>query len=219
MRHRALDDGLRHLDREHAVPARGAAQARARRQRCGDPDRDARGLYRAWGECGVGELVELAAVVHGFAAQQRVENGEAFVETAGASLRARVLAEAAELHRGRFAETDAEHRPAAGQSIERVQFLRELPRPAPRERRDHRPEADAAGGLGNRREHHRRVDDVEAPRRFDREVVPDEDCVVSGTFGNAGKLNEAARITVVVEDRGIDGGVHRGAPAWWMPRR
>ena len=52
---------------------------------------------------------------------------------------------------------DGQHGPAAGDLIEGGDLAGELPRPAPRQRREHRSQPDGRSPLGDRAEHHPRI--------------------------------------------------------------
>ena len=78
------------------------------------------------------------------------------------------------------AHADAEDRTAAGQLVERRDLAGYLPRPAPRQRRQHRAEADARGPRRHGGQH--------APGVRTVSRLPDEDAVPARLLGQQGKL-------------------------------
>ena len=140
-----LGDGLGagEVDREHAVPARGAPDRAAARPARREPDRDPRASARGRGS---NSPSQNAVSRSSAASSSRACSRGSSTSPNGASSPWRVAAEA-----------EPEHEPAAAQVVERDRLARELLHAPPRRRRDHRADAHALGRARDRAQRHPRV--------------------------------------------------------------
>lgn len=166
------------------------------RQRRRDPDGRPRPLERGWAEVGV-NLVVLTVVVDRVAAEEGVEQGESFVEHGRMDPCFHGLAERAVLDVRRYAQADPDDHPAVAEVVERCDLLRQLPWPPAGERGDHGPDSDPGGPRGDRAEHDPGVEHRGTRRRVELKVVPEEEAVPGGAFGDDRELDQVTRISGV----------------------
>src|SRR5579862_5192833 len=95
--------------------------------------------------------------------------------------------------------------------VERDGFARELPRVAPKERRDQRSEQDSPGRNRHRGQRDPRIGDRVRP--IDLDMIPNKKRVPSGVFSVARKLGEQLWLRVRTKLWSIECVSH------WMPRR
>jgi large conductance mechanosensitive channel len=182
--------GVREVDGEKAVIARGPAQRTAVGPACGHPDRNVRALHRA----------RLEATVP--VGEQAVET---VVEQPSTDLEVALLAEAlgVELTRALAAEADAEDQPAAAEAIECHGLAGELMRSPTGDRGDHGADRHSLCLHGYRGERDPRVG-----KSLDRlaigDVVPDEEAVPATPLGLGRKLGDEGGLGQLLEGSDID---------------
>jgi hypothetical protein len=106
------------------------------------------------------------------------------------------------------AEPDAQRQPAAAQPVEGGGLARDLGRPAPGERRDHRAKSDALGRAGDHGQGDLRIGDVNdglAPAH----LVPHERPVPPGLLGLGAQPSDEGGVGEVVEGRDVEAQPHQ----------
>src|SRR5918997_6926304 len=178
------------------VPAQGALERPLARPGPGDPDRDARALHGRGREAGLRDLVVGTPGRERLRAPHPGKDLEAFVEHPSPAFWVRLLAEEIELPLA-TAEAGAEDQAPPREVVQGRGLVGHLPRPAPGQRGNHRPDLDAAGPKRDGGERDPRVRVVLGTLPGD--VVPDEEPVPARLLCLAGESREGPRVPVLAE--------------------
>jgi hypothetical protein len=146
----------------------------------------------------------LAAVIHRLARPGGAEDLERLVEHLRALAIVDLFAGARVLSPELVAaKAYAERQPAAAEHVQRRRLARDLDRPPPGQRRDHRAEPDALGRGRNRRQRDLRVGDM-GHGRPPVDVIPHEHPIPSGLLGLDREARDQPWIGELVEERHVD---------------